>query len=120
MYDQFKQGGEHTRGWKGGRRAMQNGYIVLHRPDHPNVMSDGYVLEHVVVMSAFLERPLQKGETVHHRNGRRDDNRIENLELWTKAQPAGQRAEDVLAWCKAYITQYEADVAKLRTIEPSE
>lgn len=116
MYEQFKRGGSHTHGWKGGRRYLRHGYVVLHNPAHPNAMSDGYVLEHVSVMSAFLGRPMRDGESIHHKNGIRDDNRIDNLELWTQGQPYGQRAEDVLAWCKAYIAQYEADVEKLKTL----
>jgi hypothetical protein len=66
--------------------------------------------EHHVVMEAMLERPLRPYETVHHRNGVRDDNRRENLELWATAHPAGARVEDLVDWV---VTEY-ADRARQR------
>jgi hypothetical protein len=68
-----------------------NGYIYK-RVNNKNVM------QHREVMELLLGRELFKFENVHHLNGIRDDNRIENLELWTKPQPCGQRPEDLVAW----------------------
>jgi HNH endonuclease len=60
-------------------------------------------LHHRVVMEAIIGRRLEPFEQVHHRNGLRDDNRPENLELWVKWQPAGQRVDDLVAFV---VTHY--------------
>lgn len=99
--------GEKHYSWKGGRLKTNYGYILLLKKDHPNARKNGRIFEHVFVMSEYLGRPLKKNETVHHKNGIKDDNRIENLELWTGNHSNGQRVDDMIEWAFEYLYQYK-------------
>lgn len=86
--------GAESPAWKGGR-IMHDGYVRVRMKDHPRASrSSPYVFEHILVMEAVLGRSLMPSERVHHKNGRRDDNRPENLELWHVKDPPGVRAAD--------------------------
>lgn len=75
-----------------GHYKDSNGYIVVRKSGNRKT------LEHRLVMEQMLGRELAAWENVHHKNGIRDDNRPENLELWCRPQPQGQRVDDLVAW----------------------
>lgn len=99
---------------KGAGSTTSQGYRVI-SANHPNAKSrgkngKGQILEHKFIMSNHIGRPLHDHETVHHKNGIRNDNRIENLELWSHSHPFGQRVEDKISWAKQFLNEYGYDV----------
>jgi hypothetical protein len=92
-----------------GRWVDPKGYVFIRcpDPDHPNAKSKpGWIAEHVWVMSQLLGRPLRKGESVHHRNNIKHDNRPDNLQLWHTHQPRGASVEDTVRWARWFLAQY--------------
>lgn len=90
------------------------GYVSVYVGVKNGSKKNGREFEHRVVMSEMIGRPLLKNENVHHKNGKRGDNRPENLELWVTSQPSGQRPADLLDWARSILVTYEADEEKFR------
>ena len=91
---------------------LNHGYWVIPVPKRLRRLVGGAkrIGEHRLVMALHLGRPLFPDEVVHHRNGNRTDNRIENLELWSTAHPKGQRVEDLVAFGVEMLSLYAPDI----------
>lgn len=87
-------------------KITKNGYKMVRSNDGCN--SSGYIMEHRLVMQQMMGRILKKEENVHHKDGNKLNNQADNLELWARSQPSGQRAEDLVSWASQVITSYAA------------
>ena len=69
-----------------------------------------WIKYHRYVIEQFLQRKLFSFENVHHKNGNKADNRIENLELWVTKQPKGQRPEDLVEYANWILKTYNNEI----------
>ncbi len=90
-----------------GRYLKPSGYIGVRVPlDTPGADADGVMFEHRFVMQTHLGRPLLRSESVHHKDGNKTNNSIDNLELRSGAHGRGIRVEDGALAHIAYLEQY--------------
>ena len=73
---------ENNSNWRGGTTKHTEGYLCVYLPEHEHASQTGYITEHRLVMEKYLGRILTKEEVVHHRDGNRLNNRINNLILF--------------------------------------
>ena len=102
MRDSYLRQDRDSDGWTAWR-VTRKGYVERSR-----VLNGVHVFQsqHRSVVEAHIGRGLLPSESVHHKNGNRSDNRIENLELWSKSQPYGQRVEDKVGWALEILELY--------------
>jgi len=86
--------------------------VFVYLPEHPNARQKGDVPEHVLVMSDALGRGLHPGESVHHKNGQRGDNRIENLELRPTSHGRGQTVDDLVLFAVEILQTYRPELLR--------
>jgi hypothetical protein len=95
-----------------GKGWLSHGYRCIPVPPELRHLTNGdtEIAEHRLIMAIHLDRPLRRDEVVHHVNGVKTDNNIQNLELWSTCHPKGQRVDDKVAFAIELLRRYRPDL----------
>jgi hypothetical protein len=98
-----------------GKGSVNHGYLYVPVPRSERHLANGrqWIQEHRLVMARILGRPLTREESVHHLDGDRLNNSPENLELWIRSQPAGQRLSDRIEHARLLLAQYADELGHI-------
>jgi hypothetical protein len=77
----FNRTNKRSNNWRGGKKVVESGHVLVYVPDDPHARPDGYALEHRVLVSRRIGRVLYPSEVVHHKDGDPSNNNLDNLEL---------------------------------------
>ena len=103
---------------KNSKYLSHSGYIIVAPRGKDKRLAKGkkQIPEHRLIVARHLKRPLKKHEVVHHKNGIRTDNRLENLELLSTSHCMGQKIVDKIKWAKSILELYEDDLKNRRIV----
>jgi endogenous inhibitor of DNA gyrase (YacG/DUF329 family) len=105
------QSGEKNDYWKGGKSRDSRGYVLVKSPGHPRAKKCGdYVFQHILVVEDFIGRFLQKNEIIHHINGIKDDNRLENLYITNPSEHSKMHNHGWAKSVKTNLKEYKVGV----------
>ena len=77
------------------KKSTSTGYEVTYCPDHPRAWSTGYIYTHILIAEIKINRLLRDGEVVHHKNGIRTDNSIENIDITNQSRHFKEHLKDI-------------------------
>jgi hypothetical protein len=86
-----------------------NGYVIIKVNKGEGDGNRDWKKYHRYLMEKYLGRKLESFENVHHKNGNKEDNNLDNLELWISKQPKGQRPQDLIEYAKWILKIYDTD-----------
>ena len=104
------QYGSNNDSWKGGRVFDSRGYVLVKTPNHPRAKRQGdYVFEHILAVEKEIGRYLNVGEIIHHINGIKDDNRLNNLYITNPSEHSSMHNNGWSHLVKSNLEEYKEE-----------